>query len=136
MAQYVRFEIYLPVAFTKKTRDSVTEVESSIVQMLDSRLLAAFITEARGNYIGITQANPLATAAFKGWWQPNPDKPADVDYLTFLFGLVRIDQADDAQKFFDGWKSKFEKELQQQMVLVLFYPIQTIGEFFRRSPGD
>lgn len=130
MAHYVRFEIYLPVAFTTLERDPTTGKESRVVRMLDPRLIARFIAEARRNYKGITQANPLATAAFKGWWQPDPDQPVTVDYLTYLFGLVRVDQADDAETFFNAWKSEFEKEAGQKVVLLLFYPVQTIGDFF------
>jgi len=70
MAQYTRFEIYIPVVYT-----SIETTESGdkqpVIHSLDDGLLRLFIEEATAKYHGITQANPLAPPLYKGWWRPN-----------------------------------------------------------------
>jgi hypothetical protein len=65
---------------------------------------------------------------YKGWWKDPKKKIIEIDYLTFLFGLVHIDQSsDEALMFFNGWKQRFETELEQDVVLV------TLGAAVRSS---
>jgi len=53
-----------------------------------------------------------------------------IDYLVHVFGLVRIDEGDEAVKFFATWKARIEGVENQKYVLVIFYPVQTVGDFF------
>lgn len=122
MASYTRFEIYLPVVYTSK--------KDGEVHSLPEDLVGRFINESVGRYRGISRANPVAAAPLKGWWQENPNSPASVDYITYLFGLVRIDQTDDATRFFESWQETFERDIDQQVVLIIYYPVHTIGDFF------
>ena len=139
MAHHTRFEIFIPIAFRKTQRDPqtgepllhpVTGDVQKEKKSLDESLLREFINETCAKYEGLTQANPLAPALYKGWWQKDPKEAIEIDYLTFLFGLVRIDQSDEALTFFTTWKRRFEKELEQNVVLVVYFPVQTIGDFF------
>ena len=124
MAQYVRFEIYVPVVYTVRS-----DKEGPVRHALDDELLRDFINSAIDKYHGLTQANPLAPALYKGWWRSRPSAAIDVDYLTYLFGLVRIDESDDAKAFFAQWKQRFEVSTVQDVILLIFYPVQTIGDF-------
>jgi hypothetical protein len=130
MAHWIRFEIYVPVTYTVTEVDPERGAERRVRRGLDDQLLRKFVSETIGRYRGMTQANPLSTALYKGWWQSGPKTPIDVDYLTYLFGLVAIDQSDEATKFFSSWKERFEKEAHQQVILLIYYPVQTVGDFF------
>ena len=102
----------------------------SLKHALDPRVVLQFVNETISRYRGITQANPYAPAPFKGWFQKDPSTPTDIDYLTYLFGLVRIDQSDEAVEYFTAWKQRFEEATEQTIVLVIYYQVQTIGDFF------
>lgn len=130
MAQYIRFEIYIPVVCTTRERDSRSGLELIKKHALDDIVLRQFIEEAIHTYEGLTQANPLAQALYKGWWRSRENAAIEVDYLTYLFGLIRIDQAAEAMAFFSEWKQRFEEETYQKVILLLYYPVQTIGDFF------
>src|SRR5712692_9008145 len=139
MAHYTRFEIFLPVVYHKKKRDPqtgeimrdpLTGDEQKERKALEDVSLRQFVNEACAKYKGLTQANPIDPSLYKGWWQEHPNKGIEIDNLTFLFGLVRIDQSDEALTFFSTWKQRFEAELEQKIVLVVYFPVQTIGEFF------
>lgn len=130
MAHYVRFEIYIPVVFSK--------VPGGPKYALDELLVSQFIAETIGKYHGVTQSNPTSPTPYKGWWKENRGSPTDIDYLTLLFGLVRVDEGDDAKEHFARWKELIEGAENQKYVLVIFYPVQTIGEFFQsdRPPAE
>ena len=130
MAPYTRFEIYIPVVYTAKEYDQPSGTERLVTHSLDSQLIQLFINEVTERFHGVTQANPVAPTPYKGWWQAGPKRQLEVDFLTFLFGLVRIDESEVAQKLFERWKQQFESGLHQDVILVLFYPVQTIGDFF------
>jgi hypothetical protein len=130
MAQYTRFEIYIPVVYTIMEQDARSGQKQPVVHALDDRLLREFIEEAMSEYSGLTQANPLAPALFKGWWRPGEGRNVSVDYLTYLFGLVRIDKSENAKEFFEEWSRKFAAAEQQDVILLIYYPVQTIGDFF------
>jgi hypothetical protein len=127
MAQYVRFEIYIPVVYTIRKRGLNGGTPTR--HALDDALLREFISAAIDRYHGLTQANPLAPALYKGWWRPKPGASIDIDYLTYLFGLVRIDESDEARTFFAEWKERFEASMEQDVILLIFYPVQTVGDF-------
>lgn len=130
MPQYVRFEIYIPVQFTAKEIDARTTEVRYVKRVTDPQLVTQFINEATAQYRGITQANPIAPALFKGWWQKDRETSIEVDFLTYVFGLVRIDQSDEALAFFTLWKNRFELYAWQDVILLLYYPVQTVGDFF------
>jgi hypothetical protein len=129
MAQYVRFEIYLPVIYTVRRRAGNGNKSSQRRHALDDALLREFIAAVIDKYHGFTQANPLAPALYKGWWRPKPGASIDIDFLTYLFGLVRIDESDEARTFFSQWKDRFEATTEQKVILLIFYSVQTIGDF-------
>jgi hypothetical protein len=129
MAQYTRFEIYVPVVFKMRRADPVTGAEVVLHQSVRSDQLARFVSETITRFGGITQANPLAPAPYKGWWKSASD-PIEIDHLTVLYGLVRIYESDQAADYFAHWKAEFERDLHQSITLVIYYPIQTIGDFF------
>lgn len=129
MAVCVRFEIYIPLVYTTTEPDPESGKLHLVTHALDDETIEAFIDETRQKYQGVTQINPLGPA-FKGWWQSKPGAPISVDYLTSLFGLVRIDRLDDGKKHFNTWKVEFEKSLHQDIVLVVYYPVQILGDFF------
>src|SRR6266446_9834394 len=104
MAHYVRFEIYVPLTYTVHERDPRTKLSRDTKHSIDDDLVEAFVDEACGKYRGMTQFSPLSPG-LKGWWKPKPSSAVEVDFLTFLFGLVRIDQFDEATQFFGRWKS-------------------------------
>jgi len=125
MAQYIRFEIYIPVLYTSKQDGKVKK------HALDQSLLDEFIEDITAGYGGFTQANPLAPTLYEGWWIKDPTQsPAIIiDHLTYLFGLVAIDDGKRALQLFTEWKEHFEKTMSQDVVLVVYYPVQTIGDF-------
>src|SRR5271157_1677250 len=125
MAHYTRFEMFLPVVYQRRKRDAQTrELLSDPItgtvqkerKALPDALLGEFMLDACAKFDGVTQANPLAPALYKGWWQKDPTKSIVIDHLTFLFGLVRIDQSDEALVFFNSWKQRFKTELEQDIV--------------------
>lgn len=143
VAEYIRYEIYVPTLYTTERINQATGSPFNETHELDNRLLQQFIQATLANFEGITQANPASVAPYKGWWQPRntaesiESEKADqsrkgiaVDYLTYLFGLVRIDRHDEAHQHFTDWKSRFEESLQQDVVLVTYHPVRTIGDFF------
>jgi hypothetical protein len=79
---------------------------------------------------GITQANPVGPALFKGWWQKKNRKTIVIDHLTYVFGLAKIHESEEAKSFFTEWKVKFESSLDQQESLTIYFPVQTIGNSF------
>jgi hypothetical protein len=129
MAQYVRFEIYIPVVYTLQKKIEKADELRNIRHALDDELLREFISSAIDEYHGLTQANPLAPALYRGWWQAKPGASIAVDYLTYLFGLVRIDEFEEAKTFFAGWKQRFEEATEQITILLIYYSVQTVGDF-------
>lgn len=129
MAHYTRFEVYVPIVFTTRELDPTTGASRPIRHSLPDDLIAQFITETVRIYGGITQANPIAPASYKGWWQSGRGGPIEIDYLTILFGLVKIHESDQAGEYFSRWKSQLEKDTHQEVILVIYHAVQTIGDF-------
>jgi hypothetical protein len=130
MAQYVRFEIYIPVVYTRQVKSETTNEPLLVRHALDDELLREFVSDVMAQYHGLTQANPLAPALYKGWWQQTPGASIVVDYLTYVFGLVRIDEFDEARTFFTEWQECFKTSTEQQVILLIYYSVQTVGDFF------
>lgn len=130
MAHYTRFEVYIPIVYTITEVDPQTKKKQSRIQALPDGLLLEFVEAATKRFGGITQADPMGPAPFKGWWQKKNQKTIVIDRLTYVFGLVKIHESEKARAFFNEWKEKLELSLQQQQILVMYFPVQTIGDFF------
>jgi len=75
---------------------------------------------------GYTESNPVSAPPFRGWWFSNGI--THIDYPICIFTLVKLEEENDAQKFFLEWKSTLEKRLHQEVILICFYPIQILGK--------
>ena len=127
MAHYVRFEIYVPVIYTEMVSIKDTDEQSQeeeVRKSLDPDLVWDFINETIDRFGGITQANPVGPVPYRGFWRSTK---IVIDRLTYLFGLVAIDQEDEAVEHFSQWKKSFEESTNQDVVLVFYYPVQVIG---------
>lgn len=129
MAHYIRFEVYLPTSYKIESQTAGARKRYEI-HALSPALLLEFLESTRGMLEGITEANPMGPAPFKGWWQKKNRKTILIDRLTYVFGLAKDYEAEKALDFFTAWKEKLELDLSQQEILVLYYPVQTIGDFF------
>lgn len=129
MAEYIRFEIYVPTYYTTMETDSHTGKVSEVTHRVDPITIADFVEATLTEFHGITQANPVAAAPFKGWWQARAGGPVAVDFLTHLFGLVRFSDEARALTHFTSWKAKLEAAAHQEVILVVYYPVHTIGNF-------
>ena len=129
MAHYTRFEIYLPVLYRITTQSSGGN-KVSRVRALPDPLLREFIDAIRRRFEGLTQSDPMGPAPFKGWWQKKNRKTVHIDRLTYVFGLVKLHESEEAIEFFKEWKRRLELSLDQQEILVTYFPVQTIGDFF------
>ena len=99
------------------------------VESLDYNLVQQLITETVAKFGGITQANPIGPVPLKGFWQETTSQRIEVDRLTYLFGLARADREEEAWRHFSEWKKRFEVSARQSVVLIVYYPVQTIGDF-------
>lgn len=123
-AHYVRFETYIPQQFFAKDDQGKRKLFTT-----DPILIEEFLGEIVERYGGATQANPFGASPYKGLWKGSADSPIAFDYLTYVFGLVRQDQADDATGFFNKWKGRLEEKFNQEIILVVYFPVQVLGGF-------
>jgi hypothetical protein len=130
MAEYIRFEIYIPVSYKIEEQDTNTGMKRQVTHAFDQETIRQFIAATQQKFRGITQANPVGPSPFKGWWRENQDSPIEVDRLTYCIGLARIDQEEEAIDHFTYWKQKFEQNLSQKVILVTYYTLHVIGDFF------
>lgn len=129
MAEYARFEIFLPVTYTTTEVDPHTNQTYIRKHALSDELVNSFIRSVQRRYHGVTQANPATTAMYRGYWQERVGAPVEVDHLTYLFALVSIDEVRKAIGFFETWKARLEARLHQTVILITYYPVKTIGDF-------
>lgn len=137
MADYTRFEIYIPTLYVgKEAREAGPSAQGLTPFALNEALLSRFIRSILREYGGVTQANPFAPTPYQGWWldkgieKPNVHPQPDIDFLTYLFVLIRPDQSTKALKFFEKWKEQLEENLNQKYILVVYYDVKTIGSYF------
>lgn len=130
MAQYTRFEVYVPVVYTTLERDPDSGDEVETKHSTPDALLDRLVNETLDKYRGITEFSRINAAPYKGWWQKKSGAPISVDYLTFFVCLVEVDQTSEAVSYFNKWKAELERDIHQHVILVLYYPVQTIGDFF------
>lgn len=67
--------------------------------------------------------NPAAATPPKGWWRSATGGSLGVDHLTSIFGLVRMLQFDGAMDHFTSWKTGLERGLNQEVILITYYPV-------------
>lgn len=129
MAEYTRFEIYLPVHYTILEITSETGQERERRYALGAAILNPFLQALQRKYHGVTQANPVAPAMYRGYWQEHAGAEVDIDHLTYVFVLVAIDETADAMMFFATWKQRLEQRLNQVVILITYSTVHTIGDF-------
>jgi hypothetical protein len=113
MAHYIRYEVYLPVRYH--------DPGSRTVRSIEPTELTEFLDVVAQKYHGYTQANPMTAPPFRGVWE------GEVDELIFAFVLVPSSDADTSLADFTRWKSELEQRYHQQIVLVIYFPVQIIG---------
>lgn len=114
MAHYIRYEVYLPIRY----RDSKTGAMKSV----EPYEIAHFLETVAEKYGGYTQSNPVAAPPFRGFWK------GDIDELVFAFILVPSSKADTSLADFTRWKSELERKYRQELILIIHFPVQVIGE--------
>lgn len=131
MAEYTRFEVYIPVHYTIEEKDRNGERSRPVTHALDLESIEDFIRGTYQRFRGVTIANPHAPVPLKGYWNPrsSPSR-VTVDYMTYIFTLVPIHESDLAMDHFIKWKSRLEKNLNQDLILIISYPVHSIGDFF------
>lgn len=117
MAHYVRFDIYLPTRFKDSTGTEKTISDQEIED---------FCENIRNRFGGYTESNPVATPPFRGWWISKDI--VYIDYLISIFTLVKLEDQDKAKGFFEDWKQTLEGRLNQEFILISYYPLQILGE--------
>ena len=127
MADYIRFEIYIPRIYNSDALED--EQADKTVSSLDPVLVQTFIDETVRNFGGVSEANPHAPTPYKGWWHSASEDKVVVDAMTYLLVLVRIDQSDAAIAHFSEWKARFEAATNQDVILIAYYPVQVLGGF-------
>lgn len=132
MSHCTRFEVYLPLLYTVEEQDG-EGLPVMKTYGLDARLVARFTAVIRSQYHGVTQAHPENAPALKGWWQQSRGGGIDIDHITYLHCLVRTDQTDGALTFFNRWKNRLEDRLHQKVILMVHYPVQTVGNLWGDS---
>lgn len=99
----------------------------TVSHTVDPALVRQFVHDTVEKFGGATQANPLAAVPYRGLWQAQPGS-VSIDYLTYLFGLVRMDRSEEALEHFGAWKGKLEAALRQDLILIVYFPVHTIGD--------
>ncbi|MBI5044253.1 MAG: hypothetical protein HZC10_10600 [Nitrospirae bacterium] len=117
MAHYVKFEVYLPTKFWDSTGLEKTISDSEIDD---------FCEDILKKFKGYTESNPVSAPPYKGYWASKG--VTYEDYPIFIFTLVKLEHESNAKKFFKEWKQKLEGRLNQELLLISFYPIQILGE--------
>src|SRR6476619_1994079 len=133
MAHFSRFEIYLPVRYRIVTTDPVTGKQTETVRGPNPDQVDRFLREAITRFGGATRAHPMGHPPYHGMWADS-EREIVVDDITYLFVLVSADQFHDAVGFFDGWRREFATGLNQDVVLITHWPVQTIGEISWAPP--
>jgi hypothetical protein len=139
LAEYLRFEVYIPRSYTERGVDEDGQPYEKR-RYVDQEKLRRFLAATRRKFNGLTQANPYAPAALKGWWIPSEkaeprtkQKRVDVviDFLEYVYCLVPLYQDKEKQglRHFTQWKKILEEDLGQDYVLVMYSSIQTIGDY-------
>lgn len=127
MADYIRFEIYIPRIYENDAQDD--QQADKTVSSLDPALIQDFIDDTVRHFGGVSQANPHAPTPYKGWWHSTREDKVVVDAMTYLLVLVRSDKSDAAIEHFSQWKARLEAATNQDLILITYYPVQVLGGF-------
>jgi hypothetical protein len=130
MAEYTRFDVYLPVHYRETILDPQSGERRLMLRALNQKLVNQFMRAISNKYGGVTLANPLGPAPYQGWWRPDTVSKIVIDHMTYLFVLVRLDQTNEAIEFFTDWSERIGKRTNQEVILVTHYELHTIGDFF------
>jgi hypothetical protein len=128
LAEYVQFNVYLPVRYQLVRRDAeghvVKEPRATREDTIEEFLLAC-----REEFGGVTRVSPpLGSAPFVGYWRESSTAEFEIDHLTLVFVLVRLGEVRKAVAFFETWKKLLGSETHQKVILVTYHPVQTVGE--------
>lgn len=118
MAHYIRYEIFLPVEYIDK--------QTNERRPIDPATIREFAAEVVQRYGGYTEVNPTAAPPYRGYYLSQEN--IAVDLLMTLIVLVPASQDEESLDYFTQWKHRFEEEYNQEVVLIIYSPIQTIGE--------
>src|SRR5438128_2049604 len=124
MAEFVRFEVYVPVYYTVIEPDPVNGAPRPVTHQVAARTIKRFVDATLRRFQGITRSNPAAAAPYMGWWKPTVHSEPVVDHLIFLFGLVPVHRLQEAVAHFTTWKRTLERATNQEVILVIYYPVQ------------
>lgn len=127
MAECVRFEFYIPTVYRISPREGERPENGS--RELDPNLLDEFINGTIDRFGGVTQSSSIGPSPFKGHWRAHESASTSVDYLTFVFGLVRVDRQDEAVRYFGEWKERLERSTFQEAILVVYHSVHVLGNF-------
>ena len=127
LAHYHRFEVYLPLRYRVSERDPATDAVIERSVETNPATLARFQAEAVDLFGGATNAHPSGPPPFLGMWSDEKSQIA-VDDVTYLFVLVPAARFQDALDFFETWRRAFLEELNQDAILVMHWPVETLGE--------
>lgn len=126
MSECVRFEVYVPLYYRILLLDPETQQTREETRSTDQDEIQAFVDDTLAKFHGATQSNPLAPAPYRGLWRAKGI--VDVDFLAYMFGLVKLERADEALQHFETWKQRMEKDLNQDLILVIYQSVHILGE--------
>ena len=131
MADYLQFNIYVPRIFKVEKLDETGQLGFT-PHHLPPEFVDKFVSATTERFGGFTQAHPRSPTLFKGWWKQKTERGHRVlvDHLTYFFGLVRVDEDEDAIEFFRDWQRQITTEFGEDVVLVTYHPVQTLGDYF------
>ncbi|MBI4450281.1 hypothetical protein HY634_04430 [Candidatus Uhrbacteria bacterium] len=126
MANYVKFEFFIPLARSEEDHEAAR---------VRGFLIAEFRKALRARYGGWTGWNPSSAALIGEWVDDGEVVP---DQLVPIWVLVEAGRtADEALQSLSDWKELFERHLNERIVLATHYMIQTIGRLDReKSDGQ
>lgn len=131
VAPYLRFEIFIPRVITRKEIDQNSGQEREFKSAVQGSDVAEFIEKTLSRFGGVTESNPNSPPMYKGRWLEKKEDLSSltIDYLNYFVGLVRYYEADEAKAFFEEWKIRFEESLNQKVILIQYWGVETIGDF-------
>lgn len=113
MAHYIRYEIYIPTRY----RDANGNLIS-----IETEDTTDFLESIAQKYGGFTQSNPVSAPPLRGFWE------GETEEMNFVMVLVPSSLFDTSLAEFTSWKEELEDRYNQKFILVMYNPVQIIGE--------
>lgn len=113
MAHYIRYEIYIPTRY----QDSKGKLIS-----IETKDITGLLKAIAQKYSGFTQSNPVSAPPLRGFWE------GETEEMNFVMVLVPSSSFDTSLAEFTGWKEELEGRYNQKFILVMYNPIQIVGE--------